>query len=48
MRRPTIYEALAAKLGRAPTNDELRADVQRIKSEALAELASRGKLKFQR
>ncbi|MGA2876781.1 MAG: hypothetical protein ABSE82_14755 [Nitrososphaerales archaeon] len=36
MRRPTIYEALAAKLGRAPTNDELRADVQRIKSEALA------------
>ena len=47
-KQPTIYEALAAKLGRTPTNAELKADVQRIKSEVLIELASKGKLKFQR
>jgi hypothetical protein len=46
--RPTIYEALAAKLGRTPTNAELRAEIDRIKEEALIELASKGKLKFQR
>lgn len=48
MRKPTIYEALAAKLGRAPTNSELRATVERIKAEALIELANRGGLRFQR
>ena len=46
--RPTIYEALALKLGRTPTNAELKADVERIKTEALIELASKGKLSFQR
>lgn len=30
MRKPTIYEALRAKLGREPTDHELRADVFRI------------------
>ena len=48
MRKPTIYEALRDKLGREPTNDELRADVERIKEEALVEAATKGKLSFQR
>ena len=48
MRKPTIYEALAEKLGRTPTNAELKADVERIKTEALIELAGKGKLRFQR
>jgi len=48
MRKPTIYEALAAKLGRTPTLAELKADVARIKSEAIQELAAKGKLRFQR
>lgn len=48
MRKPMIYEALAAKLGRVPTNAELKADVERIKREAIEELASKGKLRFQR
>lgn len=30
MKKPTIYEALREKLGREPTNAELKADVQRI------------------
>ena len=29
-RKPTIYEALKAKLNREPTNDELKAEVIRI------------------
>ena len=29
-RQPTIYEALRDKLGRAPTNQELKADVNRV------------------
>lgn len=48
MKTPTIYEALAAKLGRTPTNAELKADVQRIKTEVLVSLAGKGKLRFQR
>jgi hypothetical protein len=48
MHKPTIYEALAAKLGRVPTNAELKADVERIKTEAVQELAAKGKLRFQR
>jgi len=48
MRKPTIYEALHAKLGRTPTNAELKSDVDRIKTEALQDLASKGKLRFQR
>ncbi len=47
MRKPTIYEALATKLGRLPTNEELRADVQRIKRDAVVGLASNGRLPFQ-
>lgn len=47
-RKPTIYEALAEKLGRAPTNSELKAEVERIKTEALIGRATAGKLKFQR
>lgn len=48
MHKPTIYEALAAKLGRVPTDAELKADVERIKTEALQEMASKGKLRWQR
>jgi hypothetical protein len=48
MKRMTIYEALEAKLGRTPTNAELKADVERIKREAVLEFASKGKLSFQR
>lgn len=48
MRKPTIYEALRAKLGREPTNAELKADVQRILSEGTIEQAERGKLAHQR
>ena len=48
MLKPTIYEALALKLGRIPTNAEIKADVERIKTEVLIELASKGKLRFQR
>ena len=29
-RKPTIYEALRGKLGREPSNDELRIECQRI------------------
>lgn len=35
--RPTIYVALMQKLGRIPTNAELKADVQRIIAEGTAE-----------
>lgn len=48
MRKPTIYEALRDKLGREPTNAELKADVERIKREAVEELASNGRLPHQR
>lgn len=48
MRKPTIYEALAAKLGRTPTNAELKADVERIKADGLREMAERGRLQHQR
>lgn len=44
----TIYEALRNKLGREPTNAEIKADVQRILTEALVERAERGKLSHQR
>jgi len=48
MHKPTIYEALVKKLGRTPTNAELKAEVDRIKAEALIDMATKGKLKFQR
>lgn len=38
----TIYAALKARLGRTPTSAELRADVDRIKTTALVELATKG------
>lgn len=44
----TIYTALADKLGRTPTNAELKADVERIKREAIEELARTGGLSHQR
>jgi hypothetical protein len=44
----TIYAALKAKLGREPTSAELRADVERIKTEALIQCATDGKLRYQR
>jgi hypothetical protein len=47
-RKPTIYQALILKLGRVPTDAEIKADVDRIKTEALCELAAVGKLKHQR
>jgi hypothetical protein len=47
-RKPTIYEALRDKLGREPTNAEIKADVKRILEDGLIELASKGKLRHQR
>ena len=44
----TIWGKLAAKLGREPTDAEVRADMQRISDESMAERAARGKLRFQR
>jgi hypothetical protein len=44
----TIYTALKQKLGREPTNAEIKAEVQRIKTEALIEAATAGKLAWQR
>lgn len=48
MRKPTIYEALCTKLGREPTSNELRADVERIKSAAVITLAHSGRMRHQR
>lgn len=48
MSKLTIYAALVLKLGRTPTNAEIKADVERIKAEAIQELAAKGKLRFQR
>ena len=47
-RKPTIYEALKAKLGREPTHSELVADVKRILSDALIDRAEAGKLAHQK
>ena len=47
-RKPTIYEALAEKLGRAPSHREVVEDVKRILDEAMVERAEAGKLKHQR
>ena len=44
----TIYETLKAKLGREPSAAELKADVTRIKTEAVIEAAQHGKLSWQR
>lgn len=44
----TIWNKLAARLGREPTNAEATAEVKRILSEGLVDMASKGKLSFQR
>jgi hypothetical protein len=44
----TIYQALRTKLGREPTNPELKAEVDRIKQDGYVLAASRGKLRHQR
>ena len=44
----TIWNRLAAKLGREPTNSEAVAEVKRIVSENAVDMASRGKLWFQK
>lgn len=46
--RPTIWEALAAKLGREPTHAEAVADVRRILEESMVDLAAKGRLPHQR
>lgn len=47
-RKPTIYEALKAKLGREPTPAEIKADIQRILEDGTRERAEVGKLRRQR
>ncbi len=44
----TIWNRLAAKLGRQPTNAEAEAEVKRIMTQALIETAEQGKLAHQR
>lgn len=44
----TIWNWLAARLGREPTNAEATAEVKRILSNGLVDLASQGKLPHQR
>ena len=48
MKHPTIWEALSAKLGRAPTNAECRTEILRILEDARRERAEQGKLPHQR
>lgn len=48
MSKKTIWQALAEKLGREPTNAEAKAEVQRILADGLRELAEKGKLSHQR
>lgn len=44
----TIWNRLAARLGRQPTHAEATAEVKRIMSETTIELAEAGKLPHQR
>lgn len=44
----TIWNKLAARLGREPTNAEAAAEVRRIMSETTVDLAGAGKLPWQR
>ena len=48
MAKPTIYETLKTRLGREPSNIELKAEVNRILSDGMIELAGKGKLSHQR
>ncbi len=44
----TIWGKLAQRLGREPTNDEAKAEVERILTEGMVDRAGKGKLWFQR
>lgn len=44
----TIWNKLAAKLGRDPTNDEAIDEVKRLLTENTAAMADKGRLWFQR
>ena len=44
----TIWNVLARKLGREPTNAEAKAEVERIMSETMVDMAGAGKLRHQR
>lgn len=44
----TIYDALTLKLGRTPTNAEIKVEINRIGEEVLIDLATKGKLPHQR
>lgn len=44
----TIYAVLRAKLGREPTNAELKADVLRILEDGMIARAEQGKMQHQR
>lgn len=44
----TIWNRLAAKLGRQPTKNEVSSEIRRIRSEAIRDLAEDGKLPHQR
>ena len=48
MHKPTIWEALAEKLGREPTHNEACNEVKRILEECVIERANAGKLQHQR
>jgi len=44
----TVWNRLAAKLGRQPTNAEAAAEVKRIMSDVTVDLAGQGRLRIQR
>lgn len=44
----TIWNRLAAKLGREPTNEEAKAEVKAILERATVDMAGKGRLPFQR
>lgn len=44
----TIWNKLAAKLGRQPTNAEAKAEVDRILTDVMIQRANKGKLSWQR
>lgn len=44
----SIWDKLAERLGRQPTNEEARAEVERILDDAHRQLAEQGKLSRQR
>lgn len=44
----TIWNKLAARLGREPTNEEARAEIARILTETRVTLAEQGRLPHQR